>query len=136
MVEMLIKPYTLRMTSMFNKFHPQTSARNKKHILSIYLLNHILGRPQKCAKQYFAWLTMSVAEWQWYEITYHLKCFSEKSPSFIIRIWINKNLCHVWHFKWVSYNFPSLKPLPQRVHLSLYWPVWTDKWYFKFISLV
>ena len=80
---------------------------------------------------------MSVAEWQRYEITcYHLECFSEKSRSFIVRIWINKNLYHAWHFKWVSYNFPSLKPLPQSVQRSLYWPVWTDKWYFKFISLV
>ena len=119
-VEMLMKPYRLRKTRMFKEFQCQMLVPNKKHILLIYLLNHILRRHQKWAKQYV------VAEWQRYE----------KSPSFIIRIWINKSLYHVWHFKWVSYNFPSLKPLPQRVHLSLYWPVWTDKWYFKFISLV
>ena len=38
-------------------------------------------------------------------------------------------------FKWASYNFPSLKPSPHRVQWSLYWPVLTDKWYFRFISL-
>ena len=133
---MLMKPCRLRKTHMFKEFQCQMLVPNKKNILLIYLLNHILRRRQKWAKQYFAWQYVSSRVTTVWNNLLSLRMLSEKSRSFIIRIWINKNLYHVWHFKWVSYNFPSLKPLPQSVQRSLYWPVWTDKWYFKFISLV